>query len=141
MNQKFKYYFYAAVLLYVINTPVKIFASTGTIKASEKHQRMVGFGASIAWYEGMLTSHPQKEDIYFNLFSDLGLDILRIRNVYRNDPNFGADFAEIVSKMRDYAPDSTKILISSWSPPANLKSNGSTDNGGTLIKENGAYAY
>jgi glucuronoarabinoxylan endo-1,4-beta-xylanase len=141
MIQKLKYSFYTVVLLYVINTPVKIFASNGTIKASENHQRMVGFGASIAWYEGMLTSHPQKEDIYFNLFDDLGLDILRIRNVYRNDPNFGADFAEIVSKMRDYAPDSTKILVTSWSPPANLKSNGSTDNGGTLIKENGAYAY
>ena len=105
---------------------------------------MVGFGASIAWADGQLTSHPMKNQIYNYIFNDLGLDILRLRNVYRGDPdNFGQTFFEIASEFNDRSLTLPKILISSWSPPVDLKSNGSTENGGTLIKDagTGKYAY
>ena len=124
-----------------MNIQERIFAANGTIKANENHQTMVGFGAAIAWYDDQLTSHPQKDEIYNLIFDDLGLDILRIRNVYRNNPDdFAPTFAEIVSKMKSLSPNA-KILISSWSPPANLKSNNDVENGGTLIKQNGKYVY
>jgi len=104
---------------------------------------MVGFGASIAWADGQLTSHPKKYEIYNRILMNLGLDILRLRNVYRNDPNnFAPTFVEIVSEfIQFFLPRYPKILISSWSPPADLKSNGATDGGGTLIKDSVSHKY
>jgi glucuronoarabinoxylan endo-1,4-beta-xylanase len=127
MIQKLKYSFYAVVLLYVINAPVKIFAASGTIKAKENHQTMVGFGASIAWYDDQLTSHPQKNEIYNYIL-----------NVYRNyAEGFAPYIAEIVSKMYEISPIRPKVLISSWSPPYNLKSNYGTNGGGNAtLKKN-----
>ena len=142
MNSNFKYSLNIIVLFLVLNLQAKLIAANGIIKANENHQTMVGFGASIAWADDQLTSHPQKDEIYNLIFNDLGLSILRIRNVYRNDPNdFAPTFAEIVNKMKQFSP-TAKILISSWSPPANIKSNNSTDGGGTLIKDGtGKYMY
>jgi glucuronoarabinoxylan endo-1,4-beta-xylanase len=131
-----------AVLLFLINIPAKIFAANGTIKAKEIHQTMIGFGASIAWADDQLTTHPNKGEIYNYLFNDLGLDILRIRNIYRNNPaNFVTTFVEIVDTMYALSPQKPKILLSSWSPPADIKSNNDVQNGGTLIKQNGKYVY
>ena len=143
-NYKLIYMISLIMLFPLINIPTEIFAANGTIKAKENHQTMVGFGASIAWADGQLTSHPKKYEIYNRIFNDLGLDILRLRNVYRNDPNnFAPTFVEIVSEFINFSPTIPKILISSWSPPADLKSNGTTDGGGTLIKDpvSGKYEY
>jgi glucuronoarabinoxylan endo-1,4-beta-xylanase len=130
------------VLFFLLNVPKEMFAATGTIKAKEAHQTMVGFGASIAWADDQLTAHPKKSEIYNYIFNDLGLDILRIRNIYRNNPtNFAPTFVEIVSTMNKLSPIKPKLLISSWSPPANIKSNNDVQNGGSLIKQNGKYVY
>jgi glucuronoarabinoxylan endo-1,4-beta-xylanase len=103
---------------------------------------MIGFGASIAWADDQLTAHPKKSEIYNYIFNDLGLDILRIRNIYRNNPtNFAPTIAEIVDTMMALSPQRPKVLLSSWSPPANIKSNNDVQNGGTLIKQNGKYAF
>jgi glucuronoarabinoxylan endo-1,4-beta-xylanase len=126
----------------VIYIPFDLFAAGGNVNIRETHQTMEGFGASIAWYAGWLTAHPNKDDIYYYIFDELGLDILRLRNEYRNNPvNFAPDCAEIVGAMYDYSEYTPKILISSWSPPADLKSNNSTEGGGTLKKENDEYVY
>jgi len=80
--------------------PAKTETKIITIEPAETHQTIEGFGASIAWYEKTLANHPNKEDIYYYIFNNLGLSILRLRNVYRNDPNnFAADFASIVDNM------------------------------------------
>ncbi len=130
------------VLFFLITVPKEIFAADGTIKAKETHQVMIGFGASIAWADDQLTTHPAKGEIYNYIFKDLGLDILRIRNMYRNNPlDFAPTFAEIVDTMYALSPQRPKILISSWSPPADIKSNNDVENGGTLIKQNGKYVY
>ena len=124
----------------MLNAQLK--AAVGTIQASETHQTLKGFGASVAWYGNWITSHPNKETIYCYMFEELGLDILRLRNSYRGNPsNFATDTQEIVSQFYNYAVSTPQILMSSWSPPANLKSNGSTENGGTLIKIDDDYAY
>lgn len=130
------------VLFLSVVVPAEIFAATGTIKAKETHQTMIGFGASIAWADDQLSAHPQKGEIYNYIFNDLGLDILRIRNTYRNNPaNFAPTFAEIVATMFALSAQRPKILVSSWSPPANIKSNNDVQNGGTLVKQNGKYVY
>ena len=130
------------VLLVLIHVPAEIFAASGIIKAKEVHQTMIGFGASIAWADDQLTTHPQKGEIYNYIFNDLGLGILRIRNIYRNNPtNFAPTFVKIVDTMYALSPQRPKILLSSWSPPANIKSNNDVQNGGTLVKQNGKYVY
>ena len=144
MNQKYRQgaVLTIIVLFFLINASTFIYAANGIVKAKETHQTMIGFGASIAWANDQLTTHPNKGEIYNYIFNDLGLDILRIRNIYRNNPtNFAPTFVEIVDTMYALSPQRPKILLSSWSPPANIKSNNDVENGGTLIKQNGKYVY
>ncbi len=110
-----------------------------SVDINTTYQTLEGFGAAIAWYNNWLTGHPNKDEIYKTLFFDSGLDILRLRNQYRNSSNFGYDDAEIVKVGKQLNP-ALKVLLCSWSPPQELKKDG-VMNGGTLVKENGAFAY
>jgi len=120
------------------------------------HQTLAGFGAATAYQPRLLSGRT--DDIYRVLFVDSGLDILRLGNWFQNQSaNTTADTGftdqaqlQIVQKAtaaRGGIPP--KILMSSWTPPAYLKSNGVTAPGygntttlaGTLIQKNGAYAY
>ncbi len=120
------------------------FAADATVRAAETHQTMLGVGASIAWYEGTLANHPQKSGLYDLLFNELGLDILRIRNTYRSGVlQSDVNFADIVNGFYQAVDWIPQIMISSWSPPADLKSNNSLNGGGnaTLTRENDEYVY
>lgn len=112
---------------------------TASVDVNKTYQTLEGFGAAIAWYNDYLTTHPNKNDLYKVLFYDLGLDILRLRNQYRYSNNFAYDDVEIVKYGKILNPN-LKVLLSSWSPPSDLKKNG-VMNGGTLIKEDGAFVY
>ncbi len=114
--------------------------STVDIRTTKTYQTMDGFGAAIAWYENWLTEHPNKSDIYKLIFGDLNLDILRLRNIYGYDSNTLDVSKEIVQKARTSLGHPVTILLSSWSPPANLKKNNVT-HGGTLLKTNGQFVY
>jgi glucuronoarabinoxylan endo-1,4-beta-xylanase len=122
------------------------------------HQTLVGFGAATA-YQAYLLS-PRTDDIYQVLFVDSGLDIVRLGNWYQNQNStnttpttpFGDSAAvQIVQKATSArGGNPPKILMSSWSPPSYLKSNGMTrppynagagGTAGTLIQNGGAYAY
>ncbi len=121
------------------------------------HQTLVGFGAATAYQANLLSGRT--DDIYQVLFVDSGLDILRLGNWYQNQPSTGTtpstpfgdfDEVQIVKKATAARAGSPPtILMSSWSPPAYLKSNGMTrpswgsqsSNPGTLVDTGGAYAY
>lgn len=109
------------------------------IDTSIVHQEIEGFGAAGAWYENWLTSHSEQEEIYDLLFGDLGLDIYRIRNTYGYDYNYMNNTAVIVNEALQRNPD-LKILVSSWSPPVDLKSTGQL-NAGTLAGGPNNYVY
>jgi len=111
------------------------------VNPSETHQTIEGFGGSLYYYSNWLTAHPNKEDIYISLFDDLGVDILRLGNTYRPGKAISPDASEFVSKAEEIQGRSIKVMISSWSPPAELKSNGSEKNGGTLVKKDGVFDY
>jgi len=130
-------------LVSVLVTPGRLWgAETCTVDPGTTHQTMEGFGASLHYYDNWVTAHPNKEEIYSLIFHDLGLDILRLGNTYRGNPTgFAVHAQEIVAKLFQYSPGAPIVMITSWSPPASLKSNGSTANGGTLIRTNGEYAY
>jgi glucuronoarabinoxylan endo-1,4-beta-xylanase len=126
------------------------------IDTSVTHQTLVGFGAATAYQAYLLAGRT--DDIFQVLFVDSGLDLLRLGNWYQNQGTTDAttpfddnDAVQIVQKAtaaRGGTPP--KILMSSWTPPAYLKSNGVTKPpfgsgssvpAGTLLQNGGAYAY
>jgi glucuronoarabinoxylan endo-1,4-beta-xylanase len=113
---------------------------TVSIDTTARAQTMVGFGASLAFYVNWLTDHPSKDAIYDLIFRDLGLDVLRVGNWLQSSAT-DAPTAEVVARAAASLGAPPKLLMSSWSPPAAMKSNNDTSNGGTLIQQNGAYAY
>jgi O-glycosyl hydrolase len=108
-------------------------------------------GAAVAFETNFLSART--DGIYKVLFVDSGLDILRIVNWYQNQSATGTSastgftdnaIVQVVQKAtaaRGGTPP--KILMSSWSPPAYLKSNGTTKGSvGTLSQSSaGAYDY
>ncbi len=122
---------------------------TVTVDVTERHQTLVGFGGAVAFYTNFLAGRT--DDIFKVLFVDLGIDILRVANWYQNqtamgttpDTGFtdGATVA-IVQKATAAMGHPPKILMSSWSPPSYLKSNGVTKGSrGTLLRTAGVYQY
>jgi len=103
------------------------------VKANIKKQTIDGFGGSIAYYENWVVSHPKRSMIYDYLFRDLGLSILRSRNMYMNEggTNTGVnDTKTVVSEGKKRS--SFDIMMSSWSPPGKYKSNGKPANDETM---------
>jgi glucuronoarabinoxylan endo-1,4-beta-xylanase len=148
MNRLYKQFaaICVVILFMIYNVQPDLFAATGKVNVRETHQTMDGFGASIAWYENTLANHPKKNDIYYYIFEELGLDILRLRNTYRNNAIGSAQqFSAIVQNMYSYSSEEPKLMISSWSPPSNLKSNNSVNGGNNAtLKKNpttGKYVY
>jgi len=118
--------------------------ATGSVNIGTVHQELEGFGASGAWYGGWLTAHPQKNEICDILFGQLGLDIYRLRNIYQlyNDWSGGLNTnSEIIQAAEASLGHPIKIMISSWSPPAYLKSNESTARGTLARHPGGGYKY
>lgn len=130
-----------------------------TVDTAIAHQTLAGFGAAVAYQPSLLAN--RNDDIYQVLFVDSGLDILRLGNWYQNQsatntspatPFSDSAQVQIVQKaIAARAGVPLKILMSSWTPPAYLKSNGMTrppwgasgtgDYVGTLVQKDGAYAY
>jgi len=128
------------------------------IDTTATHQTLVGFGAAVAYQPSLLSDRT--DDIYQVLFVDSGLDILRLGNWYQNQDSADTtpstpftDSAQVqivknAAAARGSRPP--KILMSAWSPPAYLKSNGvtrpprgldATATPGTLIRNGDGYAY
>lgn len=120
--------------------------ATLAVDVNQRFQTLEGFGASVAWYGDWLTESPNEAEIYDVVFRDLGLDILRLRNIYRDDPvDFDPIAAEIVKEATRSLGRKPTILMTSWTPPARLKANLDTECVGedtcTLAKVDGAFVY
>jgi glucuronoarabinoxylan endo-1,4-beta-xylanase len=116
--------------------------ATGLVNFNVTHQTLDGFGASGAWYQNNViacgNSHPE---IYNILFRDLGIDIYRIRNTYGIDSSYISDTNQIIQAANKSLGHPIRVMNTSWSPPAYLKSNNDTV-GGTLAKDgSGNYRY
>lgn len=101
--------------------------ATVTVDTSTRYQKLVGFGASIGYVNGALVNHPQKEPLLEAMFSGSGLDVLRLQNLHGFAiPNHLADASEIVGAAAESLGRAPTVILTSWSPPAALKANGST---------------
>jgi glucuronoarabinoxylan endo-1,4-beta-xylanase len=118
--------------------------ASGSVNMGTVYQELEGFGASGAWYGGWLTHHPKKNEIYDILFGQLGLDIYRLRNIYQLDDDWSSwltDDTQIIQAAEASLRRPIKIMISSWSPPAYLKSNGNVASGTLARYSDGSYQY
>jgi glucuronoarabinoxylan endo-1,4-beta-xylanase len=118
-------------------------AATATIDSTKTYQTIEGFGGATAFYTSWISDHPYKQEIYTNAFAGLNLSMLRLGNWYRYPSTFNFDVpaSDIVSNANRILGHPVPVLMSSWAPPAFLKSNGQTGNGGTLVFTNGGFAY
>ena len=123
--------------------------ATATFAFTTPNQTISGFGGSEAFYLSYLDQHPFRSQIYTALFDPvqgLGLTYLRLQNLYyqftgSNGSSFDPDTPSIVSAANAAHGSPLTLVMSSWSPPASLKSNGNVNNGGTLNSVNGGYNY
>ncbi len=99
-----------------------------TINLSSTQQIIKGFGGSSAWH-GYLTDADCDK-----LFTTLGLSILRVRI----DPDGNWD--EELANAQKAKERGASVFASPWSPPASMKSNGSTIGGYLLPEHYGDYA-
>lgn len=124
-----------------VSGPVDV---TVSVDVAQRFQTLVGLGASQVYYVDWVTLNPNKAELYEVLFRDLGLDILRIGNWYQardiQDQQI-QNTIEVVQRAQQSLEKVPGILMTSWSPPVELKSNGELANGGTLVQRDGAYAY
>ncbi|HMT67535.1 MAG TPA: hypothetical protein PKE28_08055, partial [Bacteroidales bacterium] len=103
------------------------------------YQEMIGFGGSLTWYSDRITSSPHKEQICTLLFEDLGTDIIRFKNNYYplgypavkspatmengSIKTLWSVTGDLYAIAKQLNP-AIQTLVSSWTPPSTLKSNG-----------------
>ncbi len=133
-----------ALIVSAAPAPITITAH-GTFSLTTANQTISGFGGAEAFYTNYLDSHPYQSEIYSALFdptNGLGLTYLRVQNSYysytgSNATTFDVDTPKVVKAANAAHGSPLTVLMSSWTPPANIKSNDNIDNGGTLDFING----
>jgi glucuronoarabinoxylan endo-1,4-beta-xylanase len=107
-------------------TPVPDAGAEVSVDLTAERQTLTGFGATIAYGEDQLTRHPQKAALFDAVFAELGLDVVRLRNRYGHpgddDLSITADLLSSASASLGRPPT---VILTSWSPPATIKANGS----------------
>jgi len=117
------------------------------VDSQKRFQTMIGFGASMAYSEPEIVSHPQRATFYDDAFQGLGLDVLRLRNRFGAADDDLESARQIVTEAENRLGRTPTIILTSWSPPASLKANGEVTCGGnpgtcTLKKnDDGSYMY
>ena len=97
---------------------------TVTVNWSDVHQQIDGFGASSASTGDGITN--SQADLFWSTTAGVGLSLLRVQ--IENNGTY-PDLATM-QKAQDRG---VRIWGSPWSPPGSMKSNGSTNNGGSLL--------
>ena len=117
--------------------------SIATIDSTRTYQTIEGLGGAIAFFNNWVTAHPFKLEIFTNAFAGLNLSMLRLGDWFRyqGTANFDPDAPGFVSNANRILGHPVQVYMSSWAPPAFLKSNGQVGNGGTLAMTNGGFAY
>lgn len=95
------------------------------IDTAMRHQTLVGFGASLAYADDAIAAHPDKAALYDLLFEAAGLDALRLRNRYESAATPLQASVEIVEAAAARLGRAPFVFMTSGTPPAALKANGS----------------
>jgi len=102
------------------------------IDSQQRYQEIAGFGAALPmWTTNMLTA-GEVRTLVGTGESELGLSILR--TMIDPDQAAWSRAVDNLVEAKVYG-DNVKIIASPWSPPAYMKDNGSTINGGKLLPD------
>ena len=99
-------------------------APTATINLTDVHQQIDGFGAAAAWTAPNMTD--AQADLFFSPTAGIGLSLVR----ERIPPDGTIDGCVTMQKA---VARGAKAWATEMSPPASMKSNGSVNNGGSLL--------
>ena len=109
-------------------------SSTAAFSFTTANQTILGFGGAEAFYGSYLDNHPNESQIMTALFDPvqgLGITFLRLQNNYYNystsNPSFDPDNIKLFTATQAALGSAPSVLLSSWTPPASLKSNASID--------------
>ena len=97
---------------------------TVTVNWSDVHQQIDGFGASSASTGDGITN--SQADLFWSTTNGVGLSLLRVQI----ESNGTYPDLATMQKAQDRG---VSIWGTPWSPPASMKSNGNTNNGGSLL--------
>ncbi len=97
---------------------------TVTVNWSDVHQQIDGFGASSASTGDGITN--SQADLFWSTTNGVGLSLLRVQI----ESNGTYPDLATMQKAQDRG---VRIWGTPWSPPASMKSNGNTNNGGSLL--------
>lgn len=102
-----------------------------TIDTDTQFQSLIGFGASFAFFENDVAASPERAALYDALFTDLGANIIRLRNAHDGGTtdNLPA-VADIVAAATERLGRAPTLLMTQGSPPAALKANANRSCGG-----------
>jgi O-glycosyl hydrolase len=161
-SPQLKFHYRSAGTVWIDEVSVVANPAPGTVTRispdpSIRHQTMEGIGGALTWYSDRMLASPHRDELEEMIFDDLGLDIIRLKNWYfpTNYPaskspasipssnGFRGNFNN-TKRFYDMAKANGRnisVLLSSWSPPVNLKTNNDLQNGGTLKKVGGQYVY
>ena len=170
-SPQFRFNFRSVGTVWIDEVSVLVNPAPGTaIRISSnpaiRHQTMDGIGGALTWNAARVVSSPHRDTLENLIFDDLGLDIIRLKNWYypANYPaNKSPSTISPAWQKTNYDANKTfydwakqpgrdiKVLLSSWSPPANLKDTGQREglespagSGnyiGTLKKVGGNFVY
>lgn len=98
------------------------------VDLSVRHQALLGFGATVAYNEAEILGHARRDALFAAMFAELGLDVLRLRNRFGHVGDDQLDTAgALVEAAATGLGRPPALLLSSWSPPAALKANGTLE--------------
>ncbi|HLX68396.1 MAG TPA: hypothetical protein VKV04_02105 [Verrucomicrobiae bacterium] len=100
-----------------------------TVDWHDVHQRIDGFGGGVVFLDAGLdpVTSDNMDTLYGTNSGQLGLSLLRVRI----DP--ATNWSIALSDAQQAVSRGAGVLATPWTPPAVLKDNGSTVNGGSLI--------
>ncbi|MBO7606589.1 MAG: hypothetical protein J6T28_03075 [Paludibacteraceae bacterium] len=133
------------LLLCVTFSPMQA-AVTMDVRPSTTYQSVDGIGGGIVYYLDWIAKHEKCEELYDTIFNGLGISALRMGNwAQEEDADLTLD-SLIYAAAKKRLGDDFYLNLTSWSPPASLKSNndmkGTNGNGHSSLKwENGSFMY
>ncbi|MBR4714533.1 MAG: hypothetical protein IKP27_12740 [Paludibacteraceae bacterium] len=121
-------------------------AVTMDVRPATTYQSVDGIGGGIVYYLDWIAKHEKCEELYDTVFNGLGLSALRMGNwAQEEDADLTLD-SLIYAAAKKRLGDDFYLNLTSWSPPASLKSNddmkGTNGNGHSSLKwANGGFLY
>lgn len=96
------------------------------VDETRRFQTYTGIGSAVAYVTDEVVQHPKKQALFDAMFSDTGLNILRLGNDYHESPDDLAGSAEVYEAATERLGRAPTVILTSASPPSELKVNGST---------------